>query len=347
LDQRHAKIKRELGSDSWNFYEVDASRMDMHVTKLMLSLTHELLKVAFPGATRELAFFHLVQIRTLGSHVCGVPYVVDGQRCSGDADTSFGNTMLSLLMITDALCRAGVHEYKVFIEGDDVMVAVRNEPNSFKETIVTVGAEFGQELKVVRCNTMVECTFLGRHYYFHHGEVYSFGQPMRALEKIHVSTSFLAGGKARPGLAQAKMMSILTIERNTPILSVYSALLLDAYRNEFGASLIYDKEEHHRMRLAGKLCKRAPIPDHCRYYYCMVTGIAPTDQIRLENVLRERFAKRVPWTALRLSDLTFGVDRGSFNPLMFYGGGGDRFEHVKYNIKYSRFWRQNFNLQRV
>jgi hypothetical protein len=247
-------------------------------------------------------------------------------------------------MVTTALSRAGVQEFEVFIEGDDVMVAVRAEPVNFKDIIKDAGADFGQELKVVRCNTMVECTFLGRHYYFHDGNVYSFGQPVRALEKIHVSTSFLAGGKSRPGLAQAKMLSILTIEMNTPILSTYCALLLDAYRNKFGAKLVYDKEEHHRMRLAGKLKSRTPIKEHCIYYYSLVTGITPKDQIRLEDILIHNFSQGVPWTALRLNDLTFGVDRSTFNPLMFYGGGGDRNDDVKYNVSYGRFWRQNFHL---
>jgi hypothetical protein len=327
MGERHARIREDLHSpEGWVFVEIDASRQDKHVTEDFLYLVHLILCNAFPDEKARMREFYDVLRYTRGKHNLGVSYKLPNQdngpgfgraaqRCSGDCDTSYGNSMLSLFYIWLLCKRARVHVKSIvfYIEGDDILLACnRLQLAALHPLMTTVGLSIGQELKVKVYYEMSQATFLGRHYYFQEdGSVSSFGQPYRCLEKVHLTTSANArvkGGKFVPLLSKTKLLSLLCLDSHTPIFGVY---LREAYKHmsTFDGRLpIHDRELAHKLDLGRGSTIYVDTTEVDRIKYALVTGICPDLQLHIETNIRKSFVSFVPTETYMLPAILYGGD---------------------------------------
>jgi len=241
-------------------------------------------------------------------------FSVPTQRCSGDADTSYGNSILSGFYVW-LLCQvSGIEERAIvyYIEGDDIYLAARGvEFERLSPNFVEVGRMIGQELKVKVFEQMVEATFLGRHYYICDGGIKSFSQPLRAMRKVHLSNSPNAkvqNGKYIKSLAVAKALSGLCLDGQTPILWTYYSCMLHALQGVSAKLPHYDADLVRRNQLAGDYKNLGGPTTVDREQYNVLTGISERGQLDIESSIRESFRCGVPKVTYQVSTWAFGVE---------------------------------------
>jgi hypothetical protein len=120
---------------------LDFSRFDCHVTLDALKATHAWYKAHYPGDD-YLSWLLSKQEETKGKTALGTMYRRVGGLCSGDIDTSLGNTLINITLlrtITDAL---------IIAEGDDsIIIGTPEQVLRAKAALDSVSSRFGFKLE--------------------------------------------------------------------------------------------------------------------------------------------------------------------------------------------------------
>jgi hypothetical protein len=137
---------------------LDCSRFDGHVNESMLRFEHGVYERLFnydPYLQRLLAY----QRRNVCYTKCGLRYVVNGRRMSGDMNTALGNCVLMICMMAVAMKRLGLNpsQWRMADDGDDCCLMVEADiQHKVVNGIAAIFREFGQELKVESIATSLE-----------------------------------------------------------------------------------------------------------------------------------------------------------------------------------------------
>jgi len=106
------------------FLETDYARYDVSLCREALVVEQSVYRRCCAGKWAELVLEEQLLVRGRSSH--GHQYRIEGTRCSGDPNTSCGNTMLSVGAISCALAEQGLFDFRVIAVGDDSVVAVHS-----------------------------------------------------------------------------------------------------------------------------------------------------------------------------------------------------------------------------
>jgi len=121
--QKWGKFKRPVGIG------FDQSRFDQHISAAALRFEHECYTSMF-AYSHELASLLRLQLETHGTLLCddgSIKYSTDGGRCSGDMNTSLGNSLLQFAMIFSYAKTANCSRYEVLVNGDDSFIITEAE----------------------------------------------------------------------------------------------------------------------------------------------------------------------------------------------------------------------------
>jgi hypothetical protein len=122
---------------------LDGKRHDMHVTVDSLKAKHRYYERHFPGDA-TLKWLNKHQLRTKGRTVMGRKYRNEGKTCSGDFDTSLGNTGTVMELLRHL---RGNLMLAIVVEGDDALViGSLNDVKKFHEELPKL-EEFGFEIE--------------------------------------------------------------------------------------------------------------------------------------------------------------------------------------------------------
>lgn len=125
---------------------LDMSRFDLHVSRELLQVEHEVYLNRFRH-DRKLARLLRWQLDNEGSSKEGVRYKTHGRRMSGDMNTALGNCILMIVMVIDMLAEGGVVG-QILDDGDDCLV-VLNLPDLDKFLrVAALASRYGMTVKV-------------------------------------------------------------------------------------------------------------------------------------------------------------------------------------------------------
>lgn len=156
----------EMCQDGVFVLSLDASRFDQHVSVEALKLEHSIYNTIYSGTeactedeSNLLGKLLRGQLVTKGkskiNHDDGEEYCVEylhkGGRCSGDMNTSLGNTILMVLMTKHIFDGFGYTNYRIINNGDDCLVVLPGNyddfmsRHSFKEQFLKYGFNVKEE----------------------------------------------------------------------------------------------------------------------------------------------------------------------------------------------------------
>jgi len=132
----------------WNSFKdpvaigLDASRFDQHINVMLLELEHEMYRAASTGVGDDMpTLARLLQAqkknvgRYYGSDGSTIKYEVEGNRMSGDMNTSLGNVIIMCCLMYSYLKYKGLeHRAKMLNDGDDcVLIMEREDVRKFRK----------------------------------------------------------------------------------------------------------------------------------------------------------------------------------------------------------------------
>lgn len=207
-----------------HYLEIDYSRFDMTLNRVVLeTLEHAMLTKCFPrGLHHELHLALELARSPKGRYRCGVSYNADGTRCSGDAHTSFGNTLLNRFFTWVCLRKLPKSAWRSVHEGDDGIIALRERyVNQAVYNLGFLGC-MGLEPKIKVSANLHDVVFCGRVLHETAGGLISTCDVPRALHKFHTSVS-----DGDPMLLLlCKAVSYLYTDGETPVLGSLASVLI-------------------------------------------------------------------------------------------------------------------------
>lgn len=173
------------------------------------------------GLPRDASIVLAEQLHVRGKTSHGHFYERDGGRCSGDPNTSVGNSLLNAMALLWALwvCMVSVQSIRIIVLGDDSVTAIKEKPDDpeFSDKIIHALQRLGfkVKLKVHEDPDLVEfCS--GRFWCTTEGRVWG-PKPGRWLSKI----GFSVGSEEKP-LTWFKGV-LLGVKQNTAHVPVLGA----------------------------------------------------------------------------------------------------------------------------
>jgi hypothetical protein len=129
----------------------DCSSFDGHVSTLALKAIHKFYYTFFPQlrAIPEYKDVFKAQLENHVSSRLGLSFSCKGRRMSGDRDTAFGNTMLTVLMVSllFEIHHPNLH-YELICDGDDFVIICEHEVGSaVMDKLISGYKSFGHELE--------------------------------------------------------------------------------------------------------------------------------------------------------------------------------------------------------
>jgi hypothetical protein len=105
------------------YLETDYSRFDASICKEALLVEQQVYDRCGAGPWAKCVLAQQLHVRGKSSH--GHRYSITGTRCSGDPNTSCGNSMLNALVLVAALRRLGIFDFRLIVLGDDSVIALK------------------------------------------------------------------------------------------------------------------------------------------------------------------------------------------------------------------------------
>lgn len=294
LDVKNRDIKMSSLLNYNCYIETDYSRFDMSISTPMLIEVQDLL-LSLPFETDDASgLVRLLQMahHTKGVNELGVMYKVKGTRCSGDAHTSTGNTLLNHFNTWLALKELPPHTWESFHEGDDGVIACHSSVVDQVCYNLNILPCLGFQVKANLYRTIDMVTFCGRWFYSVKGSLKSTCDLTRTLAKLH-TTCHLGNPLA---LLLAKFLSYYHTDAATPIIGPFITCFIRMYVNKLSKSQLVRANRTLRrdwwFRENNKLCpfdfkniKRdyVEIDAEARAMVALRSGISPGQQIIYEN----------------------------------------------------------------
>ncbi|APG76340.1 hypothetical protein 2 [Hubei odonate virus 12] len=241
-------IQRKLGwlADYQSYVEVDFSRFDMTLTRHILEIVENtMLTKAFPKELHPELHIALKLARSpAGRYRCGVSYSTEGTRCSGDAHTSFGNTLLNRFFTWLCLRKLPSSSWRSVHEGDDGLIAVSSRwVNQVLYNLSCLGC-LGLEPKLKVTDNLHEATFCGRNFHSTTDGIISTCDVPRALQKYHTTTS-----DGKPDiLLLCKSVSYLYSDGHTPGVGLLASSLVQILIKRVQCQKQFEKTMHRVLK---------------------------------------------------------------------------------------------------
>lgn len=207
----------------------------------------------------------------------------NGIRASGDGDTSLGNTVTNIMLTAYIFHCLGI-EWDGLFEGDDGLIAFdTTETEDAEAAFYTIGKAMGYELKLERRNSILESKFLSTFY----GSETSWQDPNSVLMRLNASLKAYTSPELTQQLFNAKYLSCCYTNINAP---VFGVLCMKEYDPSVGMALdvghansFYIEKYKFRDEWIAKHGLHCDVSMETRMEYAVTTGIAPSEQIFLEQ----------------------------------------------------------------
>lgn len=273
---------------------IDHSRFDAHIGRGALQLEHSVYRM-FLGDQRLLLWLLNQQLVNRGTGTHGTRYKLDGGRMSGDVNTALGNTIINGLVLS-CLCQG--RPVDILIEGDDGVILGEYGDIAFVAGVIGEGAlQLGFELKSSGVLTSVldirfcSCFYLhdeGRHQYYAVREVFKPFETDPWCAKVVEGHAALVS----KGWTMAFCYGILYV--GLPLYAEWAAYMLSHCPRLLPSGRVvrfdpgFDRELAMRARAETRTFARrdVEIGPQLRADFALATGIVPSEQLRLEAVLR-------------------------------------------------------------
>lgn len=270
--------------DFHTFLETDYSRFDMTISLEWLECVQdEILTGFFP---QDHLFSQALKLarKTKGVSECGLHYLINGTRCSGDAHTSIANGLLNAFNTWSVFSDVPEDCWATWHEGDDGITAFTKDW-AYVAGRAELMDSFGFKVKALVTKDLLQTTFCGRFFADTPDGLRSFADPLRTLSKIHTT---LSQGRLQD-LLMAKGLSYAYTDGATPIIGPFcrAIIRLGEMRRQVFKFLRADRyllfdEELADIAEGGD----ASVDPALRVAFALRTGIAPADQERIEDELR-------------------------------------------------------------
>ncbi len=285
IPQRDAKMTRLLDFDT--YFELDYSRFDMTMSyDWMTNVELAIFSDLFPGDDhiyfRE---FMRMALTTTGISRSGMVYKIIGTRCSGDAHTSIANGLTNMFNLWLALGSVPSDDWLSYHEGDDTALACVASVADLVEANLGLVNCFGFKLKITRSSDISTIGFCGRFLASDLGKLVSYADPLRTLDKFHIS---LYPGDAR-SLALAKALSYHHTDGQTPIIGslcrlVMRDLPMSVLKPKHLQRVLNERWNTRNTKISERRTDKVTA-DHFRVPFFVKTGITPAQQQAIEHQL--------------------------------------------------------------
>jgi hypothetical protein len=287
---------------------LDASRFDMHVSRELLQIEHNV----YLRMCNDRTFARLLswQLDNKCISSLGLKYLARGRRMSGDMNTALGNCLLMVIMVS-TIMRG--HKYDILDDGDDCLLIIEKDTLPFVlEKLPAMFLEFGHEIKIENIAEDFECVewCQSRPVEYSTGKFKFVRLPWKVLSTALSGIKYVeANDKVRRRLVNTIGMAEMILNLGIPILQEYGiALMRNAdtplvQRFDDIDSLYYRLHRELKALNMKQLEKRDPQPitPDARWSFYRAFGITPDDQVVAEDFLRT-------WSFSLLGDLTLPVD---------------------------------------
>jgi len=220
-----------------HFLETDYSRYDASISVEALTVEQAVYDRMGVGKWAKLVLTQQLYVRGRTSH--GHRYAVPGTRCSGDPNTSPGNSMLNAGALVWALEQLGITDYRVIVLGDDSVVALKQAVAADEFIALLARLGFVAQTKALRDADLVEfCS--GRFWHSSDGRVWG-PKVGRTLAKIGFSVS----RQDKPSTwFKGVLLGMVQDCKHVPVLSTYISHCLELLKGE-KASAAPDAHKFH------------------------------------------------------------------------------------------------------
>jgi len=215
----------------------DASKFDMHVRADILKLEHQvylgLYKQPADGSKPRSRFAWLLrqQLVNCGTTSCGVKYVTDGNRMSGDMNTSCGNCLI-MTMLVMAFCRIVKRAEPDFIydtlgDGDDdTIIFNRKYVETFLSLLVPTFLDWGFKMKVDKVAYRLCDILFCQHKLVQINGVYQMILNPLKIIGWGMASQRLTNKRLRVPLLRCRALSLLALNKRVPVIQEYALAIL-------------------------------------------------------------------------------------------------------------------------
>lgn len=270
----------------------------MDHSKFDASLTEELIELVEHGLYRQFsndpdfikALKHQLANRCQTKN--GIKYSCIGRKMSGEYNTSCGDSVVNLAIIMHTMEGTGIR-YHPLVNGDDSVVICERDPRITPADFT----KYGMKTEVETCREFTQISFCQSQPIMVRPEVWRF-----VRNPIRVMTRGVVSVKRYNGIGWAKLVNSighceLACNDGVPILQEFAQYLLRAGAKHSKDILV------HEITYRAKLERRNPVPvpinDCARATFAEAFGISPTEQIGIEDSLRNHTSLVHPMSKLR------------------------------------------------
>lgn len=224
----------------------DCSSFDGHVSKAALRATHEFYKCMVPQVRGIKAYQDCfkAQLDNNISSRLGVKFTCEGRRMSGDRDTAFGNTLLTVLMVNLAL--SGQFPFELACDGDDFVVITEAEHSLAANTLLKqTYTDLGHELDFdVVTKTFEHIDFCQKKPILTGSGYKLVRNPLKVFSNTTASTRNYESPASRRKLFASIGLGDYYCSADVPVLGEYARMI---YRMATGKEIVQTDLSHERI----------------------------------------------------------------------------------------------------
>ncbi|APG76649.1 hypothetical protein 2 [Xinzhou nematode virus 7] len=264
---------------------VDASRFDAHVTVEMLLLESLYYESSFPNC-RLLRWLLRCQRRNRGCGKFGTTYTLKGGRMSGDVNTALGNTLIQMTVLSFLAGRS----FDLVVEGDDAVIFGDVDDITRLEAVITSKAlAVGFQLKVSKALYLEQLEYCStRVIRSQSGDVRAIREWPRPLAMDRYTVKIVSGQRATNRKARTMAVCFMSLYSGLPVYEEWARYLLSWSDPSFGVD---ESQDRRLWFIAAEACVGTgdQVPaDGLRSSFYMATTIEPSEQLRVEGLLRDQ-----------------------------------------------------------
>lgn len=269
---------------------MDATRFDQSTSVPALEFEHSIYKALYRG-DKYLERLLSWQLETHGTHYtsdgCKIKYNVKGNRCSGDMNTSLGNCIIMIFMVTFIANTLNIN-YRLVDDGDDCVIFMdEKDLAKWQKNAIPMFLDFGYQMKIeepareieeinfCQANPVIDAT----------GEYIMCRNPYQAIAKDSTCVNALSENTY---LSWRKAVSDcgMSLSQGIPIMTeFYEFLGRGTERLQKSKRNAFSLEESGFKQLAKGLTDNGQrsVSKESRHSFCKAFNILPSQQQTLEK----------------------------------------------------------------
>jgi len=274
----------------------DCSSFDGHVTVDQLKAVHTFYKQMFPQlyAIPELLACLNSQLFNRCKSRVGFSFACKGRRMSGDRDTAFGNTLLTVMFVHTALWKV---KFELICDGDDFVVicedSIRQQVKSKLMDFYTgLGHELGFDVITTQFEHVDFCQ--KKPIILSPGRCKLIRNPMKVFSTVTASTRNYESVGSRKALFRSIGIGDYYVNSNVPVFGELARMLyrvstggeLSGVTSDAIKTLIGELQHNDPLRIRLIAEKNLPVDDYvsasARYSFEQAYNISPVQQLAME-----------------------------------------------------------------